>query len=183
MAIVNENGIIAVSLPAYQVYQTTNPANGQPWANAAQAQAWQDAQEPVFAARLAQQMTAPPPPPPPPPAYNKLTKRSFQKRFPITADGISTKFDLMTQFLISDSYAASIGVTGAPMHALRSLIIAGKNRLDASPHVDYAVSDAADFTLLMASPSIPALFRLTTQERADILNAPITQAEAYKGEA
>ena len=115
-----------------------------------------------------------------PVVYTKITKRAFQSRFPVTADTVSTKYDLMTLFLSSDSYATSLGVVAPALHALRAMIITGKNRLDASPFVDYESPDAARFTQLMAAPSIPTDFRLTVAQRDAILNPPITETEAYK---
>ena len=120
---------------------------------------------------------------PPQPASvlnSKITKRAFQSRFPVTPDTVSTKYDLMTLFLSSDSYADSLGVTGATLHGLRSMIITGKNRLDASPYVDYEAPDATRFTQLMAAPSIPAAFRLTAAQRAAILSVPISDLEVYR---
>ena len=81
-----------------------------------------------------------------PVVYTKITKRGFQSRFPITADTVSTRYDLMTLFLASDSYAQSLGITGAALHGLRAMIITGTNRLDASLFVDFEAPDASRFT-------------------------------------
>ena len=112
--------------------------------------------------------------------YTKMTKRSFFARFPKNADGISTKFSLITLFLIDDGYASSLGVLGATLYGLRALIITGKNAIDNSPFIDFAVNDAAGFTYLMMQASIPAPFRLTALERSAIMDVAITEAEAYK---
>ena len=94
--------------------------------------------------------------------------------------GVSTKFSLITLFLIDDGYASSLGVLGATLYGLRALIITGKNAIDNSPFIDFAVNDAAGFTYLMMQASIPAPFRLTALERSAIMDVAITEAEAYK---
>ena len=117
---------------------------------------------------------------PVPTVYTKMAKRSFFARFPKNADGVSTKFSLITLFLIDDGYASSLGVTGATLYGLRALIITGKNAIDNSLFIDFTVSDAAAFTYLMMQASIPAPFRLTALERSAIMDVAITEAEAYK---
>jgi hypothetical protein len=64
-----------------------------------------------------------PPAPPPEPTWI-ITRNAFQNRFPITANGVSTKYDLATLFLNDAGYAASLGVTGADLYSLRSLLLA-----------------------------------------------------------
>lgn len=118
--------------------------------------------------------------PAPTPAYTKITKRGFQNRFPKTADGVSTKFSLLSMFMTDDGYASSLGVTGAPLYALRALIITGLNTINASQFVDFAVSDASNFTGLLLQAGIPAVFRLTAAERLAILNPVISEAEAFQ---
>lgn len=113
--------------------------------------------------------------------YTKMTKRAFTGRFPKNADGVSTKYSLIELFLQDDGYAASLGVNGAALYGLRALIITGTGTLDRSPHVDLQVPDAANFTMLLVQPNIPAAFRLSAAERTAILTAPITEAEAFKG--
>lgn len=129
------------------------------------------------------EFVAPPAPPAPPaPDYGtRLTKRAFQDRFPLTANGVSRKYDLMSMFMTDDGYAAALGVTGATLYELRSMIVTGLNRLNASSHVDFAFPDAANFTLLLLQPSIPDAFRLTTAERDKILNDPIQEGERWIG--
>lgn len=110
------------------------------------------------------------------------TKRAFQNRFPTLANGISTKWDALTRFLSSDSYAESIGVTGSAMHELRMLIETGVNRMTASPFVDLAADgEAAALTGLLTNPAIPEVFRLTATERDALLTIPLTDSERYKG--
>lgn len=108
----------------------------------------------------------------------RLTKRAFQARFPKSSDGISTKYDLMTLFLMDDGYAGTLSV-GAALYPLRALIITGKNRLDASACVDLNTTDAAGFCMLLQSSSIPSVFRLTAAETAVILSSSIAEAEKY----
>lgn len=114
------------------------------------------------------------------PMYTKITKRGFQNRFPKTSDGISTKFSLLSMFMTDDGYATSLGVSGAPLYALRALIITGLNAINASPFVDFEVNDASNFTGLLFQPSIPTAFRLTGPERLAILNPDIAETEAFK---
>lgn len=111
----------------------------------------------------------------------RITKRAFQNRFPKSADGISTKYDAVTLFLIDDGYAASLGVSGGAMYGLRMLIVAGKNRMDASQFVDLGASEAGDFTLLLTQGAIPAELRLTAEQRTAMLTTPIAEGERYVG--
>lgn len=110
------------------------------------------------------------------------TKQAFQNRFPLAANGVSTKWDLMSLFLNSDSYAASLGVTGQPMHELRMLITTGVNRLNASPYVDMApTGKAAALTALMMQSFVPVAFRLSAGERETMLDTPLDDSERYEG--
>lgn len=110
------------------------------------------------------------------------TKHAFQERFPKMPNGISTKYDAMCMFLSSDSYAASIGVTGDAMHELRMLITTGTQRISASPYVDLSpIGAAAGLTGLLSQPSIPEQFRLSTAERDTMLNTPLADVERYRG--
>lgn len=107
-----------------------------------------------------------------------LTKRAFQARFPASGVGVATKFDLLTLFLADDSYAASLVADAIARLVLRANIITGRNRLDASAHVDLDMPDAANFTAMLLDPAIPAPFRLTNAERAVIIDAStITDSE------
>ncbi len=123
-----------------------------------------------------------PVPPSPAPVAQHTTKRSFQNRFPKLANGISTKYDAMCMFLTDDGYAASLGVTGAPLYELRMLITTGMQRMNASPFVDMApTAEAAALTALLTQGSIPSVFRLSGAERTAMLETPLTDAERYKG--
>lgn len=109
------------------------------------------------------------------------TKRAFQNRFPKTANGISTKWDAMCLFLVDDGYAASLGVTEAPLYELRMLITTGVQRLTASPFVDMApTGEAAAMTGLLTNAAIPAAFRLTAAERLDMMETPLSENELYR---
>lgn len=119
--------------------------------------------------------------PVPPAPATRITKRAFQNRFPKTADGISTKYDAVSLFLIDDGYAASLGVTGATMYSLRMRIVAGKNRLEASQFVDLGATEAAEFTALLMQGAIPADLRLTAEQRTTMLTTPIADGERYVG--
>ncbi len=114
------------------------------------------------------------------PAAVHMTKRAFQNRFPKLPDGISTKWDAMDLFLKDDGYAESLGVTGAPLYALRLLINTGVNRLNASAYVDMTPgAEATQFTALLLQPGIPAVFRLSAPERDTLLDTPIDPGEAF----
>lgn len=120
-------------------------------------------------------------PAPTPPEPRRLTKRAFQDRFPLTANGVSRKYDLMDLFMRDDGYAAALGVSGAALYELRALIVTGLNRLNASAYVDLDLADAANFTGLLLQPSIPGAFRLTVAERETMLNTPLAAGERYTG--
>lgn len=110
------------------------------------------------------------------------TKRAFQNRFPKMANGISTKWDAMCLFLVDDGYAASLGVSGADLYALRMLITTGQQRMNASPYVDMAPGgEAASLTGLLMQTSIPIAFRLSAAERTAMLDTPLAEEERYKG--
>ena len=112
----------------------------------------------------------------------KATKRSFQNRFPKLANGVSTKYDSMTRFLQSDSYATALGVSGTAMHDLRLLIEAGVNRLSASPYIEMAPgNEAYSFTYLLTQIPNALPFYLSAAERDGILLPTLTDAEQYKG--
>lgn len=110
----------------------------------------------------------------------RMTKAAFQARFPRSADGISSKFDLMLLFLSDGDYSTYLVPDAATRFGLKALITAGKNKLDSSLSVDLAVTDAAMFTGLLMQASIPTAFRLTAAERDAVLRLPVTEAEAYK---
>ncbi len=121
-------------------------------------------------------------PAPAPATPQHATKRAFQERFPKLANGVSTKWDAMCMFLNDDGYAASLGVTGAPLYSLRMLITTGTQRLTASPFVDMApTAQAAGLLELLMQPSIPADFRFSQAEKDALINTPLQDAERYTG--
>ena len=117
--------------------------------------------------------------PPAPPAPNTwiITRNAFQNRFPITANGVSTKYDLMTLFLNDAGYAASLGVTGDALYSQRSLIITGNNRLNVVSDVDLQNQAAIDYVNMMTNAVFPEVFRLTTAEATTILTTPAAPNE------
>lgn len=117
------------------------------------------------------------------PVKTKLTRQAFKSRFPKLANGVTTKYSATELFLNNDAYAASLTtpVSGAALIALRLLIVEGTTSMGLSGYVDLALPDAANFTGLLAQPSIPVEFRLTAAERTAILTAPILASEEYKG--
>lgn len=116
---------------------------------------------------------------PPSPVYETwvITRNAFQNRFPITANGVSTKYDLMTLFLNDAGYAASLGVTGSDLYSLRSLIITGNNRLSVVSDVDLQNQAAIDYVNMMTNVAFPEVFRLTTAEANTILTTPAADNE------
>lgn len=124
------------------------------------------------------QFVAPPTPEPVPPEPTwVITRNALQNRFPITANGVSTKYDLATLFLNDAGYAAELGVTGAQLYDLRSLIITGNNRLGVVSSVDLKDQATIDYITLMTNPAFPDVFRLTQAEAAAILNTPAAPNE------
>ena len=121
---------------------------------------------------------------PPVVVKTKLTRQAFKNRFPKLANGVTTKYSAAVEmFMYNDAYAASLAVpvSGAALLALRLLIAEGKTSMELSGYVDLVLPDAANFTGLLAQPSIPVEFRLTPAERTAILTAPIQPGEEYKG--
>jgi len=117
------------------------------------------------------------PPAPPAPDTWIITRNAFQNRFPITANGVSTKYDLMTLFLTDTGYAASLGVTGDALYSQRSLIITGNNRLNVVSDVDLQNQAAIDYVNMMTNAEFPEVFRLTTAEATTILTTPAAPNE------
>jgi hypothetical protein len=102
-----------------------------------------------------------------------ITRNAFQNRFPITANGVSTKYDLMTLFLTDAAYAESLGVTGSAMFDLRSLIITGSNRLGVVTEVDLKNQETINYVNMTTNALFPEVFRLTQNEAYMILNTPV----------
>jgi hypothetical protein len=116
-------------------------------------------------------------PPAPVPDTWIITRNAFQNRFPLTANGVSTKYDLATLFLNDAGYAASLGVTGADLYSLRSLLITGNNRLGVVTDVDLQNQATIDYVNMMTNVAFPEVFRLTTAEATTILTTPAAQNE------
>lgn len=121
----------------------------------------------------------PPAPPPPPPVIESwiITRNALQNRFPITANGVSTKYDLATLFLNDAGYAAELGVTGSELYTLRALIITGNNRLGVVSDVDLKAQATIDYINMMTNTAFPEVFRLTQAEADAILNTPAADNE------
>jgi hypothetical protein len=117
--------------------------------------------------------------PPAPPAPNTwvITRNAFQNRFPMTANGVSTKYDLMTLFLADTGYAESLGVTGSDLYSLRSIIITGNNRLGVVTNVDLQAQETINYVNLTTNSLLPEAFRLTTAEASAILITPAASNE------
>ena len=121
-----------------------------------------------------------PPAPPTPPAPVEtwvITRNALQNRFPITANGVSTKYDLATLFLNDAGYAAELGVTGAALYEQRSLLITANNRLGVVPSVNLKAQETIDYIRMMQNPAFPEVFRLTQAEADAILNTPAAPNE------
>jgi hypothetical protein len=116
-------------------------------------------------------------PPAPAPDTWIVTRNAFQNRFPMTANGVSTKYDLMTLFLTDTGYAESLGVTGADLYSLRSIIITGNNRLGVVSSVDLKAQETIDYVNMTKTVAFPEVFRLTTAEANTLLTTPAAANE------
>ena len=101
-----------------------------------------------------------------------ITRNAFQNRFPMTANGVSTKYDLMTLFLTDTGYAESLGVTGSDLYSLRSIIITGNNRLGVVANVNLQAQETIDYVNMTTNVAFPEVFRLTTAEANTLLTTP-----------
>jgi hypothetical protein len=111
-------------------------------------------------------------PPAPAPDTWVVTRNAFQNRFPMTANGVSTKYDLMTLFLTDTGYAESLGVTGSDLYSLRSIIITGNNRLGVVANVDLQAQETIGYVNMTTNAAFPEVFRLTAAEASAILDTP-----------
>jgi hypothetical protein len=116
-------------------------------------------------------------PPAPAPDTWIITRNAFQNRFPLTANGVSTKYDLMTLFLTDTAYAESLGVTGSAIFDLRSIIITGNNRLGVVANVDLQAQETINYVNMTTNALFPDAFRLTTAEASAILTTPAASNE------
>jgi hypothetical protein len=116
-------------------------------------------------------------PPAPAPDTWVITRNAFQNRFPMTSNGVSTKYDLMTLFLSDTGYAASLGVTGADLYSLRSVIITGNNRLGVVSSVNLQAQVTIDYVNMTKNVAFPEVFRLTTAEASTLLTTPAAANE------
>lgn len=121
--------------------------------------------------------TAPVIPPIPVPDTWVITRNAFQNRFPMTANGVSTKYDLMTLFLTDTAYAESLGVTGSAIFDLRSIIITGNNRLGVVTNVNLQAQETINYVNMTTNVLFPNVFRLTQAEADTILNTPAASNE------
>ncbi len=106
-----------------------------------------------------------------------ITRNAFQNRFPMTANGVSTKYDLMTLFLTDTGYAASLGITGAELYDLRSVIITGNNRLGVATTVNLQSPETIEYVNLTTNTMFPEVFRLTEAEASTLLTTPAAPNE------
>jgi hypothetical protein len=116
-------------------------------------------------------------PPAPAPDTWVITRNAFQNRFPMTANGVSTKYDLMTLFLTDTGYATSLGVTGSDLYSLRSIIITGNNRLGVVTNVNLQAQETIDYVNMTTNAAFPEVFRLTTAEASTLLTTPAAPNE------
>jgi len=123
------------------------------------------------------QFTAPVVPPAPVPDTWVITRNAFQNRFPMTANGVSTKYDLMTLFLTDTAYAESLGVTGSAIYDLRSLIITGNNRLGVVTNVNLQAQETINYVNMTTNVLFPDVFRLTAAEANTLLTTPAAPNE------
>jgi hypothetical protein len=106
-----------------------------------------------------------------------VTRNAFQNRFPMTANGVSTKYDLMTLFLTDTGYATSLGVTGSDLYSLRSIIITGNNRLGVVTNVNLQAQETIDYVNMTTNVAFPEVFRLTAAEANTLLTTPAASNE------
>jgi hypothetical protein len=106
-----------------------------------------------------------------------IPRNAFQNRFPMTSNGVSTKYDLMTLFLTDTGYAESLGVTGPDLYSLRSMIITGNNRLGVVANVDLQAQETIGYVNMTTNAAFPEVFRLTAAEASAILNTPAAPNE------
>jgi hypothetical protein len=116
-------------------------------------------------------------PPAPAPDTWVITRNAFQNRFPVAANGVSTKYDLMTLFLTDTAYAESLGVTGSAIYDLRSIIITGNNRLGVVTNVNLQAQETINYVNMMTNALFPDAFRLTQAEVDAILATPAAPNE------
>lgn len=110
---------------------------------------------------------------PPGPVYTWIISRiALQNRFPLTSNGVSTKYDLMTLFLTDTAYANSLGVSGQDLIDQRALIITGNNRLGTAEYINLQSQQTIDYVNLCKNPQFPTVFRLTDLEAEKILQTP-----------
>jgi hypothetical protein len=116
-------------------------------------------------------------PPAPAPDTWVITRNAFQNRFPMTSNGVSTKYDLMTLFLTDTGYAESLGVTGSDLYSLRSIIITGNNRLGVVANVNLQAQETIDYVNMTTNVAFPEVFRLTAAEANTLLTTPAAANE------
>jgi hypothetical protein len=106
-----------------------------------------------------------------------ITRNAFQNRFPMTANGVSTKYDLMTLFLTDTAYAESLGMTGSAIYDLRSIIITGNNRLGVVSEVNLQAQETINYVNMTTNVLFPDVFRLTAAEANTLLTTPAAPNE------
>jgi hypothetical protein len=116
-------------------------------------------------------------PPAPAPDTWVITRNAFQNRFPMTSNGVSTKYDLMTLFLTDTGYAESLGVAGSDLYILRSMIVTGNNRLGAVANVNLQAPETIDYVNMTTNVAFPEVFRLTSAEASTLLTTPAAANE------
>ena len=109
---------------------------------------------------------------PPPVQTWDISRVALQNRFPVTSNGVSTKYDLMTLFLTDTAYANSLGVSGQDLIDQRALIITGNNRLGTAEYVNLQSQQTIEYITLCTNAQFPDVFRLTQIEADAILNTP-----------
>ncbi len=114
-----------------------------------------------------------------PPISNFITKRAFQNRFPVAANSVSNLYDIMYLYLSKEEYAISITTDASTRLSIQMILTTGMNRLNASDFVNLDLNEAADFTQILMQPVIPIEFRLTVNQRDQILSKTIRDDERY----
>jgi hypothetical protein len=70
-----------------------------------------------------------------------------------------------------------LGVTGADLYSLRSIIITGNNRLGVVSRVNLKAQETIDYVNMTKTVAFPEVFRLTTAEANTLLTTPAAANE------
>jgi len=104
-----------------------------------------------------------------------LSVNNLHKRFPITSNGISTKYDLATLFLTDIDYANSLVVNGADLYSIKLLLLSAAKLISGYENINLKSNILSDYLNIFSNASLPEAFRLTQLEVDYIKNTPAKQ--------